>query len=209
MTQNNSTKDIETKSKKNQSRRSNTKHPALQKKFNLKMRQDYIETDYINGVKNKDGELVIRPLNEEEKTFLNSFYEEVIGANFMHDDILKELHKELKILKSKKELTVEEEAELMKLQLDYYARADDVLLYPESCDQKKLYGENNARNRCLYNRTKTAGILDELNDGTYDEFHNNIYNDPNTAENLLINTIEPKLKTILRKKKKTKDNQKT
>ena len=190
--------------KKKTNRRSRTQHPALQKKFNLKMRQDYIEPDYVNGTFNAKGEQVIRPLNHEEKNFLNSFYEEVIGANFMHDRILKELHRAMKPLKAKTDLTEEESDDLMRLQIEYYMRADEVLLYSDPEDQKKLYGENNARNRCLYNRTKSIGILDELNDTTYDEFHRNVYNDKDAADTLLFNAIEPRLKkkTILKKKSK-------
>ena len=158
------------------------------------MRQDYIEPDYVNGTFHEDGHQVIRALNAEEKEFLNSFYEEVIGANFLHDKELRKLHKELKTLKTKEELTDKESERLMALQLDYCARADDALLYSDHEDQKKIYGENNARNRCLYNRTKSIGILDELNNSTYDEFHNNVYNDKDSGENLLINTIEPNIK---------------
>ena len=200
MKQNNSTNESETRPKK--SRRSNTKHPALQKKYNLKMRQDYIEPDYVNGTFNSDGEMVIRPLNNEEKTFLNAFYEEVIGANFLHDCSLRKLHSQMKPLKAKDHLD-EDEADMLKtLQKEYYERADEVLLYSDQEDQKKLYGENNARNRCIFNRTKSMGILDELNDATYDEFHRNVYNNKDAADILLMNAIEPKLKTILRKKKK-------
>lgn len=201
MKQKNSTKDTESKSQKNINRRQNEKYPALHKKYNLRMRQDYIEPDYVNGTFNRDGEMVIRPLNTEEKKFLNAFYEEVIGSNFIHDNVLKKLHLEMMELKRKEILTEEESETLSRLQLEYYARADDVLLYPDHEDQKKLYGENNARNRCLYNRTKSIGILDELNDCTYDEFHRNVYGDPDSAEELIINTIEPRTKTILRKKK--------
>lgn len=166
------------------------------------MRQDYIEPDYVNGAYNSKGEMVIRPLNAEEKTFLNAFYEEVVGANFMHDAELKSIHRQMKSLKIKTELTEDETVLLMSLQMKYFARADEVLLYTEHSDQKKLYGENNARNRCIYNRSKSIGILDELNDSTYDEIHQTVYNNPNAAEDLIINTIEPQTKTILRKKKK-------
>ena len=170
------------------------------------MRQDYIEPEYVNGVFNDKGEMVVRPLNDEEKLFLNSFYEEVIGANFMHDEVLRELHRSMKDLRSQETLTEEEHEDLLRLQIEYYMRADEVLLYADHEEQKKLYGENNARNRCLYNRSKSIGILDELNDETYDEFHKNAYNNPSSGENLIINTIEPKIKTILRKKKKPKDS---
>ena len=204
MKQDNLIKDIEPKQAKKQSRRSKEKYPALQRKYNLKMRQDYIETEYVNGTYDKDGVRVIRPLNAEEKKFLNAFYEEVVSSNFMHDNILKELHGEMKDLKKKDDLTDKESEDLMRLQIEYYMRADEVLLYPDHEDQKKLYGENNARNRCLYNRTKSVGILDELNDATYDEFHKNAYNNPDSAENLMINKVEPRVKTILRKKSKAR-----
>ena len=167
------------------------------------MRQDYIEPDYVNGVLDKDGNQVIRPLNKPEKDFLNAFYEEVIGANFMHDEILKELHKAMKPLKAKTTLTVQETDDLMRLQIEYYMRADEVLLISDPEEQKKIYGENNARNRCVYNRSKSIGILDALNDETYDEFHKNAYNRHDSGENMIINLVEPRMKkTILRKKKK-------
>jgi hypothetical protein len=168
------------------------------------MRQDYIEPEYINGVYDKEGRQVIRPLNASEKEFLNSFYEEVINANFLHDSELRSIYEKMKPLKNKKTLTEEEEVELTYLQLEYFRLADDVLLYTDEKDQRKLYGENNARNRCLYNRTKSIGMLDELNDCTYDSIHDKVYSDPRTGENLLLNQVEPKLKHILRKKKDTK-----
>ena len=191
----NSTKDIETKSPKKENRRSKAKYPALQKKFNLKMRQDYIETEYVNGVYDKDGRMLMRPMNNDEKNFLNSFYEEVIGANFMHDNELRRLHGEMKILKDRKYLSEEENLKLMELQIEYFARADDVLLYSDHCDQKKLYGENNARNRCVYNRSKSINMLDELNDSTYDDIHERIYNDPTIADKLLIKQLDAKKKS--------------
>lgn len=60
--------------------------------MNLKSRKEYIETDYVNGVRDAQGKLVIRPLNEKEKQFLNKFYEETINTNFLHDPILKKLN---------------------------------------------------------------------------------------------------------------------
>ena len=209
MKQNDLTNGTETELERKANRRNNAKHPALQKKYNLKMRQDYIEPDYVNGAFNSKGEMVMRPLNNKEKTFLNAFYEEVIGANFMHDDILRTLHRAMKPLKAKDILDEDEHDDLMRLQIEYYMRADEVLLYSDSEEQKKLYGENNARNRCVYNRSKSIGVLDELNDETYDEFHKNIYNDPNSGENLMISLVEPRIKKTILRKKKTKDSQKT
>jgi hypothetical protein len=194
MKQSDSTNVTEEKSKK-ETRRSRAKNPALQKKFNLKVRQDYIETDYINGVYDKHGNKVIRELNGDELDFLNKFYEEAIGANFQHDTALRKLNKEIRRLKKEDP----ESEELRELQVRYNQRAEEVLLYPDKEEQKKIYGENNARNRCLYNKSKMMGTLGVLDDEVYNSLHNNVYNNPNTADDILINTID---KTLKREKKK-------
>lgn len=173
------------------------------------MRQDYIEPEYINGVYNSKGEQVIRPLNNKEKQFLNKFYEEVVCANFTHSPRLKQLSKEIRHIKKIETPSEEELEKLMELQMEYFMAADDSLLYSDEDNQRRLYGENNARNRCLYNRSKSIGMLDELNDSTYDEIHNKVYNNPEIADQLLLSKVESKKpKTILRKKKKSKNNQK-
>ena len=84
----------------------------------MKARRDYIETDYVNGIKDKHGNVVMRALTEEEKDWLDQFYKETVNANF----------KDAKLITDKEE-------------------------------QKKIYGENNARNRCLYNQAKKTGKL--------------------------------------------------
>ncbi len=133
------------------------------------MRQDYIEPEYVNGVKDLEGNIVIRPLDAKEKKYLNAFYEEVIGANFLHDSILKSLHNELKELKQIETPTNEQIERFDYVQMLYFERADKVLLYPNDSDQKKIYGENNARNRCVYNRSKATKKLDELNNETFND----------------------------------------
>lgn len=60
-------------------KRGKVKFPALDKKYNLKTRQDLIDYDYIDK------------LTDKEKAFLNSFTEEYVGANFKHKG--KKLHK--------------------------------------------------------------------------------------------------------------------
>lgn len=49
--------------------------------MNLKVRRYYIDTEYINGVKDENGQRVIRPLTEEEKDWLNKFYGEYVCAS--------------------------------------------------------------------------------------------------------------------------------
>ena len=66
-------------------RRSKAKYPALDPTLNLRTRYEEIEQNqYINGVKNADGETVIRELTPTEKDWLNRFNEEFVNANFNH-----------------------------------------------------------------------------------------------------------------------------
>lgn len=53
--------------------------------MNLKSRRDYIEPEYVDGVCDENGKRVIRPLNEEEKAWLNKFYQETIITTFKRD----------------------------------------------------------------------------------------------------------------------------
>jgi hypothetical protein len=61
--------------------------------MNLNSRKDYIEPEYVNGVHNRDGEQVIRPLTDKEKQWLNKYYEETVVTNFYHEPELKKLNK--------------------------------------------------------------------------------------------------------------------
>lgn len=48
--------------------------------MSLKSRRYVIETDYVDGVKNPDGSVAMRPLNEYEKAWLAQFYKEDVNA---------------------------------------------------------------------------------------------------------------------------------
>lgn len=50
-------------------RRSKVKHPGLKKQYNSKVKQEYLDQDYIGDLSNK------------EKDWLNDFNEEYYGAN--------------------------------------------------------------------------------------------------------------------------------
>ena len=58
--------------KKGKNRRSLQLYPALKKEYNLVIRQDCFDQDYINK------------LSPDEKDWLNRFNEEYINANFKH-----------------------------------------------------------------------------------------------------------------------------
>lgn len=73
--------------------RQTKQYPALEKDVNLKFRKDFIEVDYINGVYNDQGQQIIRKLSDDEKAYLNKFYEETINTDFSHHPELKRLLK--------------------------------------------------------------------------------------------------------------------
>lgn len=76
------------------SKRKKTKFPALNKGVNTLARKDFIETDYVNGVYDKNGKEVIRPMTDAEKQWLNDFYEETVVTNFLRHPELKRLNDE-------------------------------------------------------------------------------------------------------------------
>lgn len=61
-------------------------------------RRDAIESSYINGVFNSEGERVIRPLTNEEKNFLDSYYKEFVHGTFNTDEESMRLFKKAKKL---------------------------------------------------------------------------------------------------------------
>ena len=48
-------------------------------------RKEFIETPYLNGVVNAEGERVIRPLTVEEKQLLDQYYKEFVHGTFNTD----------------------------------------------------------------------------------------------------------------------------
>lgn len=155
--------------KKKQNRRSNEKYPGLKRHFTLKTRQDYFEADYVDGVLNDDGEMVIRPLNEVEKDWLNRFNEEFVSANMLHDKELKKLYDEIKLLEIIKRPNEEQKEYHMYLKFMYEARADEVQLHRSGKDQRKIFSANNSRKRCVLNDAKSSGRLYEFKEEIYNE----------------------------------------
>lgn len=65
----------------------------LKKSKNLKLRQDYMDVHFINGVKSITGKgQGIRPLTPEEKDWYNSFYGEYYNASVNHKSYGDQLH---------------------------------------------------------------------------------------------------------------------
>lgn len=65
----------------------------LIKKKNLKLRQDYMDVHFLNGVESVTGEgQGLRPLTEEEKDWLNEFYGEYYNASVNHKSYDEQMH---------------------------------------------------------------------------------------------------------------------
>lgn len=98
-------------SKKKKTKRSQIKHPSLEKHYNSRVRQEYIDADYLDQ------------LSPEELDWYARFMEEHNNANFRH-------------------------------------KGDTLIDDPEK--RKQIYNENNARNRCLYGRSKAHGNMSKF-----------------------------------------------
>lgn len=216
-----------TKEKKEKSnRRSRTKYPALDSSKNLPSRKEYIEPLYINGVVNEEGEVVIRALNEDEKAFINQYYEETVVTNFLHDPELKRLNQirksiieddgikrmkeQLTDLKKSSDKSAKERIrelseiirltkkqneeiycdELRKIESQMKRRRKEVLLYPDKEDHKIFYNENNARNSCILNRSKSGYKLEYFDVYETDRVLDLIHKSSFLDENDIIDAIE-------------------
>jgi hypothetical protein len=68
--------------KKGKTKRSKEKFPSLKRNLNSKVRQEYVDYDYVDGFNNySTGEQVMRPLTDEEKQFLEDFNNEYYNAS--------------------------------------------------------------------------------------------------------------------------------
>lgn len=72
----------------------------LIKKKNLKLRQDYMDVHFLNGVESVTGEgQGLRPLTEEEKDWLNEFYGEYYNASVNHKSYDEQMHDNQEMVK--------------------------------------------------------------------------------------------------------------
>ena len=142
------------KTKRKKSRRSRDKLASLKSKYTLKSRQEFLDTEYINGVYDQDGNQVIRPLDQKEKEWLAKFYTEDLNASFNHEDPL----------------------------------------YDTPEQRRASYARNNARNRDIYNKSKSMGILYELNDESYSDPHKYMLESKDDIEEATNKILDKKIK---------------
>jgi polyhydroxyalkanoate synthesis regulator phasin len=173
------------------------KGSALKKASNTRSRKDVIEAHYVDGVYDKDGELVIRPCSQEEKDWLEQFYEETVVTNFLHGKGMREKSREIKNLiecdeykkyhklekstKDKKEkaqyaemkkLIRKQNMEVHECRISMLREQlqdlrDKYLMFSDPEEHKKFYRENNKRNNDLLNNVYVQEITPEIVDELY------------------------------------------
>lgn len=161
-------------------------------------RRDYIETDYVNGVKDTNGELVIRPMTSEEKEWLSQFIAETEHGNFNKTSQIKAEVKALRVLRSeyraaKRESRIDDMLELeprieKQLQLIETLRESVNNFYTTEESVNELYTRDNERRRDVYNNAKISDNLVMYDLDEYDKFSTEAINDVN-HENLKLEHI--------------------
>lgn len=125
--------------KKKKTKRSRVKYPALDPSYMPKVRQEFLDIDYLNQ------------LSPKEKEWLNKFMEEHLNASFKNN---------------KTDLTKTKE------------------------QKKKIYNQNNARNRDLYAISKANGLLQLESSASKREIINTHSSGYNLTEDTLIDKID-------------------
>lgn len=127
------------KSNKIKYKKKKIKHRYLYKKYQFNTRKEFHESeDYINGVIS-DGEMVMRPLTEDEKEWLNKFNKENLCATFDTKDS----------------------------EINNGIESTD--FHKDIASRKTIRNENYIRNNDLYNQKKITGFLKKLDTDEYDK----------------------------------------
>lgn len=152
----------------------------LDRKGTTLTRQDYIETNYVNGVKDDKGEVVIRPMTSEEREWLSQFIAETEHGNLNKTSQIKVEVKALKDLRSehriaKRKMDVDKMLELEpiideKLKFIESLRESCNNFYTTEEDVKEIYTRDNERRRDVYNNAKISDNLVLYDLDEYDKF---------------------------------------
>ena len=151
-------------------------------------------TYYVEGVK-KGEEYLMRPLNDEEKEWLNKFNGEYYGASFDKNDD-NNLHSNLAddvtiynvrqdISRLRKLAAKEQDTDQAR---EYYEELEEQIEYlKEIYPKKKCQDDNNSRNRCLLNTGKATNQVKFIPWETMDQ---NIYGDLDVELLYILNDME-------------------
>jgi hypothetical protein len=162
--------------KKRLQKRKDAKYPNLERDLNLKGRQDYIETEYIDGVYDDEtGKLVIRPLTNEEKQWLDSFYNEYVNVNLkdslIHDVMTEDQRKSLKneVKKLNKRIKANQQ-QINKLIIENNVLKNEVVELKKLDYKGDIISAHNARNTCAFNFSKKTYQQVSLDEFEYDDW---------------------------------------
>jgi hypothetical protein len=179
----------------NNRRKRKNRYNYLDKKGTVQTRHDYIETDYIKGVKNDKGELVIRPMTDDEKAWLSQFIAETEHGNINRT---KEIKDNLRIrtklvserFSAKRKGNVDE---IFRLEKEIEQITGTIEQLRENCNNfytteeqaKEIYERDNARRRDVYNTAKISDNLVLYDINEYDKFSTEAYSDVD-PENIIL-----------------------
>lgn len=172
----------------------------METKSSYRKRKDLKFAPYTNGVKNQDGEEVIRPLNEDELEFLAKFDKEFVDASFnndssdLHYKMIKDNAKEVKRLKKAvkqvsaevrkvdngyREMNGEERIKYKEYRKELFIKKNELVAQLEKVNIKGSIEANNySRSTDVSNslRTTTIGDLSSgnfvLRDGNFTDLKN-------------------------------------
>lgn len=170
-------------------------------------RQEFLETEYINGLYDDKGNELIRPMNDDEKAWLDKYYKETLSATFLYEDSFFPIegidhlsNSELKEIK-KEFLTEDIYKTVDREQLENESKVDEVAkkykIKPETLinlmKRKEVYDANNHLNACYFKNTlrTTCESKCETNEDYYyliDDYYPN--HDTNVFEELMITCMD-------------------
>ena len=167
----------------------------LDKKGTTRTRHDYIETGYVDGVKDANGNQVMRPLDESERAWLSKFVSETEHCNMTTTKQIKLEVRKLKSLRAdyraaSKAANIDEMERLFlaidaQLQVCEYLREDAGNFYTTEEDVKGFYTRDNERRRDVYNNAKISDNLTMFTPEEYDKFSTEAINDVNHEDLIL------------------------
>lgn len=183
----------------------------LNRQGTVKTRQEFIETDYVDGVYDSKGNQVMRPLTPEEREWLSQFYAETEHGNFkktqeieeqekIHKALCKEMRHNKKRMTSKQVLELKEEIDSVYKKL-VHLRAETNTFYTEDEDRREIYTRDNKRREDVFNRAKATNHLISYDIPEFDQFTSKAEKDIN-VENLVLDYLVRKpTKKVIRKRK--------
>lgn len=157
------------------SKKHNAPFDYLRKSGARATRRDFVEADYINGVKDENGLQVIRPMTKEEVEWLSQYYREAENVSFNKtDEIKSEQHKLRKLIKEHrnyKENYGEEHPKVVAQRAKLRTLREEAnSFFTDPKQHKELYKQDNDRANDLFNVAKQTGALVNFDVMDYDKF---------------------------------------